>query len=210
MCVCVCVCVCVYAQLLIVAVQLLSHVRLFVILWISTHQASPSFSISWSLFKLISIDSVMPSNHLIFCHRLLLPPSIFPSIRVFSNELALRIRRPNSLIPWFLSQDRPLAPPKNSTGDLGVQMQQKCGVGETWSSRKRPVWEEGFLSLFIKTRSLLLSKAKQQKPTPKTFFLYIHMREKMKSLFSRQERLRPSSPLFESYESWGLPWWSSG
>ena len=197
-------CGCMYAQLLIVAVQL------FLIPWTSTHQASLSFSVSWSLFKLMSTESVMPSNHLIFFHHLLLLPSIFPSIRVFSNELALRIRRPNLLIPWFLSQDRPLAPPKNSTGDLGVQMQQKCGVGETWSSRKRPVLEEGFLSLCIKTRSLLFSKAKQQKLTPGTFFLYIHMREKMKSLFSRQERLRPSSPLFESYESWGLPWWSSG
>ena len=128
-CVCVCVCVCVYAQLLIVAVQMLSHVRLFVIPWTSTHQASLSFSISWSLFKLMCIESVMPSNHLIFCHYLLLLPSIFPSIRVFSNELALHIRQPNLLIPWFLSQDLPLAPPKNSTGDLGVQMQQKCGVG---------------------------------------------------------------------------------
>ena len=54
-------------------------------------QASQSFTISWSLLKLTSIESVMPSNHLILCHPLLLLPSIFPSIRVFSNELALRI-----------------------------------------------------------------------------------------------------------------------
>ena len=53
-----------------------------------------SFIISWSLFKLVSIESVMPSNHLIFCHPLLLLLSVFPSIRVFSNESALRIRWP--------------------------------------------------------------------------------------------------------------------
>ena len=57
-----------------------------------THQASLSFIISWSLFKLMSMESVMPSNHLIFCHPLLLPPSIFPSIRFFSRESSLCIR----------------------------------------------------------------------------------------------------------------------
>ena len=57
-------------------------------------QASLSFTISWSLLKLLSIESVMPSNHLILCHPLLLPPSVFPSIRVFSNESALCIRWP--------------------------------------------------------------------------------------------------------------------
>ena len=60
----------------------------------ATHQASLSITISWSLLKDMSIESVMPSNHLILCHPLLLPPSIFPSIRVFSNESALLIRWP--------------------------------------------------------------------------------------------------------------------
>ena len=64
------------------------------ILWTATQQAYLSFTISWSLLKLISTESVMPSNHLILCHTLLLLPSIFPSIRVFSNESALRIRWP--------------------------------------------------------------------------------------------------------------------
>ena len=59
---------------------------LFVTPWIATCQASLSFTISWSLLKLMSTESVMPSNHLILCHPLLLLPSIFPSIRVFSNE----------------------------------------------------------------------------------------------------------------------------
>ena len=209
MCVCVCVCVCTLSCSLLLF-SLLSHVWLFVIPWTSTHQASPSFSISWSLFKLISIDSVMPSNHLIFCRHLLLPPSIFPSIRVFSNELALRIRRPNSLIPWFLSQDHPLAPPKNSTGDLGVQMQQKCGVGRRGHPGRGQCWRKDSWVCSSRLGPWCFQRQNNRNWHPKHFFLYLHMREKMKSLFSRQERLRPSSPLFESYESWGLPWWSSG
>ena len=61
---------------------------------VSLPQASLSFTISWSLLKLTSIESVMPSNHLILCHPLLHLPSIFPSIRVFSNKSALHIRWP--------------------------------------------------------------------------------------------------------------------
>ena len=60
----------------------------------AAHQTSRSFTITWSLLKLVSIESVMPSNHLILCHPLLLLPSIFPRIRVFSNESGLRIRWP--------------------------------------------------------------------------------------------------------------------
>ena len=77
-----------------VVVQLLSHVPFFVTPWTAAHQASLSFTISWSLLKLTSTESVMPFNHLILCHPLLLLPSMFPSIRVFSNESALRIRWP--------------------------------------------------------------------------------------------------------------------
>ena len=62
--------------------------------WTAAHQASLSFTISWNLLKLMSIQSVMPSNHLILCHPLLILPSILPSIRVFSNESALCIRWP--------------------------------------------------------------------------------------------------------------------
>ena len=76
------------------SVQSLSHVWLFVTPWTAAHQASLSITISWSLLKLMSIKSVMPSNHLTLCHPLLLS-SIFPSIRVFSNESVLRIRWPN-------------------------------------------------------------------------------------------------------------------
>ena len=67
-------------------------VRLFATPWTAAHQASLSFTISWSLLKLMSIESVMPSNHLTLCCQLLLLPSIFPSIRIFSSELALCIR----------------------------------------------------------------------------------------------------------------------
>ena len=74
------------------SVQLLSHVRLFVTPWTAACQASLSITNSQSLLKLMSIESVMPSNHLILCRPLLLPPSIFPSIGVFSNESVLCIR----------------------------------------------------------------------------------------------------------------------
>ena len=76
------------------SVQLLSCVWLFATPWTAASQASLSFTISLSLLKLMSIESVMPSNHLILCRPLLLPPSIFPSIRVFSNESVLCIRWP--------------------------------------------------------------------------------------------------------------------
>ena len=76
------------------SVQLLSRVELFLTPWTAARQASLSITSSQGLLKLISIESLMPSNHLILCHPLLLSPSIFPSIRVFYNESALHIRWP--------------------------------------------------------------------------------------------------------------------
>ena len=76
------------------SVQLLSHVQLFVTPWTAACQASLSITNSRSLLKFMSTELVMPSNHLILCCPLLLPPSIFPSLRVFSNELVLHIRWP--------------------------------------------------------------------------------------------------------------------
>ena len=76
------------------SIQSLSHVQLFVIPWTAACQVSLSITNSQSLLKLMSIESVMPSNHLILCHPLLLLPSIFPSIRVFSNKSVLHIRWP--------------------------------------------------------------------------------------------------------------------
>ena len=75
-----------------VAVQLLSRVRLFATRWTAARQASLSFTVSQSLLRLM--ESMMPSNHLILCRPLLLLPSVFPSIRVFSHKLALHIRWP--------------------------------------------------------------------------------------------------------------------
>ena len=77
-----------------VVVQSLSHAQVFATPWTAARQVSLSFTICCSLLRLMSIELVMPSNYLIFCHPLLLLPSIFPSIRVFSSESALHIRWP--------------------------------------------------------------------------------------------------------------------
>ena len=77
-----------------VSVQSLSHVSLFATPWTAARQASLSITNSWSLLRLMSIESVMPCNHLILCSPLLLPPSVFPSIRVFSNKSVLHIKWP--------------------------------------------------------------------------------------------------------------------
>ena len=77
-----------------IVVQLLDHVQLSVTPWIAASQVSLSFTISQSLLRLMSIESMMPSNHLVLCCPLLLLPSIFPSFRVFPNESILHIRWP--------------------------------------------------------------------------------------------------------------------
>ena len=77
------------------SVQSLSHVQLFATPWTVARQASLSITNSWSLLKLISSESVMPSNHVSLCHLLLLLPSIYPSIMVFSNESVIHISWPN-------------------------------------------------------------------------------------------------------------------
>ena len=82
------------------SVQSLSYVEVFATPWITAHQASLSFTISQNLLKLRAIESMIPSNPLILCRSLLLMPPIFPSNRVFSNELALRIRQPKD---WSFS-----------------------------------------------------------------------------------------------------------
>ena len=85
--------------------------------WTVAHQASLSFINSWSLFKLMSIKSVMPSNHLIHCRPLLLPPSIFPRIRVFSNESFLHIRWPEY---WSFSFN--ISPSNEYSGLISFRM----------------------------------------------------------------------------------------
>ena len=93
------------------SVQLLSRVQLFVTPWAAECQASLPITNSWSLLKFMSIKSVMPSNHLILCHPLLLLPPVFPSIRVFSNESVLRIRWPKY---WSFSFS--ISPPNEYLG----------------------------------------------------------------------------------------------
>ena len=99
------------------SIQLLSHVRLFVIPWTTAHQASLSITNSWSLAKLMSVESVMPFNHLILCRPLLLSPSISPSIRVFSNESALHIRWPKY---WSFSFN--ISPTKEHPGLISFRI----------------------------------------------------------------------------------------
>ena len=99
------------------SVQLLSRVWLFVTPWTAAHQASLSITNSRILLKLMSIESVMPSNHLILC-RPLLPPSIFPSIRVFSNESALCIRWPKY---WSFSFN--ISPSNEYSGLMSFRME---------------------------------------------------------------------------------------
>ena len=94
---CCCCCIAVGIKSLdqcLSSVQLLSRVRLLVTPWTAAHQASLSITSSQGLLKLMSIESVMPFSHLILCHPLILPLSIFPNIRVFTNESVLRIRWP--------------------------------------------------------------------------------------------------------------------
>ena len=105
------------AQIIHKPVQLLSRVQLFVTPWTATLQASLSITKSQSLLKLMSVESVMPSNHLILCCPLLLPPSIFPSIRVFSNESVLHIRWPKY---WSFSFS--ISPSSDYSGLISFRM----------------------------------------------------------------------------------------
>ena len=97
------------------SVQSLSCVQLFAIPWTAAYQASLSISNSQSLLKLMSIELVIPSNHLILCRSLLLLPSVFPSIRVFSSESVLRIRWPKY---WSFS----ISPSNEYSGLISFRM----------------------------------------------------------------------------------------
>ena len=99
------------------SLQSLSRVQLFATPWTVAHQASLSITNSWSLLKLMSIESMMPSNYLILCHPLLLLPSVIPSIRVFSNESVLHIRWPKC---WSFSFS--ISPSNEYSGLISVRM----------------------------------------------------------------------------------------
>ena len=106
-----------FGCMVISSVQSLSRVQLLVTLWTAAHQASMFITNSCSLPKLMSIELVMPSNHLILCHPLLLLPSIFPSIRVFSNESALCMRWPKD---WSFSFK--ISPSNENSGLISFRM----------------------------------------------------------------------------------------
>ena len=103
----------------VVVVQSLSHIRLFVTPWTVAHQASLSFTNTKSLLKLMFIESVMPSNHLVLCHPLLLLPSTFPSIRVFSNESLLHIRWAKY---WSFSFSFSISPSDEYSGFISLKI----------------------------------------------------------------------------------------
>ena len=109
------------------SVRSLSRVQLFVTPCTAARKASLSITNSWSLLKLISIELVMPSNHLILCCPLLLPPSMFPSIRVFSNESVLRIRWPKY---WSFSFN---ISPSNEYSVLKYSVHKESWAPKNWS-----------------------------------------------------------------------------
>ena len=110
-----------------------SHDQFFETPWTAACQASLSSTNSWSLLKLISIESMMPSNHLILCHPLLLPPSIFPSIRVFSNESVLSIRWPKY---WSFSFS--ISPSSEYSGLISFTMESPCSPRASQESSPTP------------------------------------------------------------------------
>ena len=123
-----------------------SDVRLFVNPWTAACQASLSITESWTLLRLMSFQSVMPSNHLILCHPLLLPPSIFPSIRVFSNESVLLMRWPKY---WSFSFS--ISPSNEYSGLISFRMDW-LDLCSPWDSK-----ESSLIPQFKSINSLVLS-----------------------------------------------------
>ena len=128
---------------LIVVVQSLSHVRLFATPWTAAQQTSLYFIISQSLLKFMFIELVMPSNHLIFCHPLLLP-SIFLSIRVFSNEVALNIRWSKS---WSFSSNISLSNEHSGLISFMIDWFDHLAVQGTVKSLLYTVWKYQFFGV---------------------------------------------------------------
>ena len=144
------------------SVQWLSHVQLFAPPWTAAHQAFLSITNSLSLLKLMSIESVMPSNHLILCRPLLLPPSIFPSIRVFSNESVFRIRWPKY---WSFSIN--ISPSNEYSGlisfridwfDLLETQGTLKSLLQHYSSKPSNLWHSAFFIVQLSHHTWLLEK----------------------------------------------------
>ena len=156
-------------------VQSLSCVRLFATTWTAARQASPSITSSWSLLKLMSIVTVMPSNHIILCHPLLLLPSIFPSIRVFSNKSVICTRWPKY---WSFSFS--ISPSKECTGLISFRIDwfDLCSPKDSQESSLTPQ--------FKSINSLVLSFLYSQILTVKTiaFTRWTFVGKEMSLLFN--------------------------
>ena len=126
-----------------VVVQSLSCVWLFATPWTAAPQASLSFTISLSLLKFMSIELVIPSNHLILCHPLLLPPSSFPSIRVFSNESVLFIKWPKY---WSFSYS--ISSSNKYSGLISFRTVQRTlkNLPQNHSSKGSILWRSAFFT----------------------------------------------------------------
>ena len=139
-----------YSSIIVLVVQSLSCVWLFATPWTAARQASLSFTISRSLLKLMSIKSMILSNHLVLCHPLLFLPSIYPSIRVFSNESVLHIRWPEywasaSVLPvniqgWFLLE---------WTGWIFLKSKELSRAFSNTTVQKHQWWAELWCSAFF-------------------------------------------------------------
>ena len=144
-----------------VVVRSLSHVQLFATWWTAARQASQSFTISQSLLKLISIEPMMPSNHFILSYPLLFLPSIFPSIRVFSNESALHISWPKY---WSFSFS--IRPPSEYSGLISFRIdwfdlfavQKTLKSLQHHSSKASILWHSAFLMIQFWHHTWLLEK----------------------------------------------------
>ena len=143
------------------SVQSLSCVRLFVTPWTAARQAFLSITNSWNLLKLMSIESVMPSNHLILCYPLLLLPSIFPSIRVFSNESVLRVGWPKY---WSFSFD--IIPSNEYSGLISFRMDwldllavqgTLKSILQQHSSKASILWRSAFFMAITVTINIIAS-----------------------------------------------------
>ena len=136
-----------YSVVQLSSVQLLSHVQLFVTPWTTARQASLSITNSRSLLKLMSIKSVMPSNHLVLCCALLLLPLILPSIRVFSNESTLHMRWPK-----YWSSSFNISPPNEHPGlmdwlDLLAVQGTLKSLLQHHSSKASTLWHSAFFTV---------------------------------------------------------------
>ena len=147
---------------------LLGHVRLFVTARTAAHQASLSFTISRSLLKLTSIESVMPSNHLILCHPLLLLPSFFPSIRVFSNVWSLCIRWSKYWSSSF-SISSPSWSPLGLTGWISLQSKGLSRVLSTTTTTSKASVLQNSAFFIVQLSHLYMTTRKNIALTRQTF-----------------------------------------